>query len=275
MWPKFCADHQEVKVLWCLECCIPVCQGCALGQGGAHCSHITSRPGQSGAVATRTALSRRAVGYWGPRTNLLGKMVGAMDGGVRLIWGTGEAEGMAWLEGTHGAVVQLKLAMKKEMKEQEARKGKGGGGPGEELGSGGRGSGGTLGSGKSGKRKSRRARGGPAGGPAGGSTGGATRGATGGASGATGGATETSIQSKLPECPVRIRRKKISFLSSKFFRFVLNSSAESLRSTSAIWGTLCVETADPGSGLVQAAGAVSLGDVTGLRNFSRFWRTEG
>ena len=219
MWPKFCADHQEVKVLWCLECSTPVCQGCALGQGGAHCSHITSRPGQSGAVATRTALSRRAVGYWGPRTNLLGKMVGAMDGGVRLIWGTGEAEGMAWLEGTHGAVVQLKLAMKKEMKEQEARKGKGGGGPGEELGSGGRGSGGTLGSGKSGKRKSRRARGGPAGGPAGGSTGGATRGATGGASGGTtGGATETSIQSKLPECPVRIRRKQILFLSSKIFQ---------------------------------------------------------
>ena len=48
-------------------------------------------------------------------------------------------------------------------------------------------------------------------------------------------------------------RKQKNHLKS-FSRFVLNSSEDTPRSISAARGTLCVESADPGLGLVQPAG---------------------
>lgn len=126
-WPKWCKDHQRSMLVWCLDCIAPVCEKCAGGLG-AHGSHLTSSPDLREDCATQSSfLSESAVGYWENRTVLLEKMVGAMDGEVRVRWGTGGYEGMAWLEGTFGGVVNLEHAMKKEeMRDKEARNGKGG-----------------------------------------------------------------------------------------------------------------------------------------------------
>ena len=105
-WPKWCEDHQRSMMVWCLDCIAPVCERCTIGQ--AHGSHRTTGPDEREDCATQSSfLSKSAVGYWGNRTVLLEKMVGAMDGEVRVKWGTGGNEGKAWLEGTFGAVVDL------------------------------------------------------------------------------------------------------------------------------------------------------------------------